>query len=116
MQKYHNRTDKKARYRPPKPDKKPLGEPTVTKLNREARAKHPSVRGRHPSVQERRALPDVLPGASAATAVGWLGSFDGYPAYSRSIGRDRIRSGSERGRPQRLWLKLRDGMEDRSGD
>ena len=39
VQKYHNRTDKKARYRPPKPDKKPLGEPTVTKLNREARAK-----------------------------------------------------------------------------
>ena len=37
VQKYNNRTDKKARYRPPNPDKKPLGEPTVTKLTREAR-------------------------------------------------------------------------------
>jgi hypothetical protein len=39
VQKYHNRTDKKARYRPLNPDKKPLGEPTVTELNREARQK-----------------------------------------------------------------------------
>ena len=39
VQKYNNRTDKKARYRPPNPDKKPLGEPTVTKLSREARDK-----------------------------------------------------------------------------
>jgi len=39
VQKYDNRTDKRARYRPPNPDKKPLGEPTVTKLNREAREK-----------------------------------------------------------------------------
>jgi hypothetical protein len=39
VQKYNNRTNKKARYRPPNPDKKPLGEPTVTKLNREAREK-----------------------------------------------------------------------------
>ena len=37
VQKYNNRTNKKARYRPPNPDKKPLGEPTVTKLTREAR-------------------------------------------------------------------------------
>jgi len=39
VQKYHNHTDKKARYRPKNPDKKPLGEPTVTKLNREQREK-----------------------------------------------------------------------------
>ena len=39
VQKYQNRTDKKARYRPPNPDKKPLGEPTVRKLNREEREK-----------------------------------------------------------------------------
>jgi hypothetical protein len=39
VQKYRNRTDKKARYRPLNPDKKPLGEPTITKLNREARQK-----------------------------------------------------------------------------
>jgi hypothetical protein len=39
VQKYHNHTDKRARYRPPNPDKKPLGDPTVTKLNREAREK-----------------------------------------------------------------------------
>ena len=39
VQKYKNRTNKKARYRPPKPDKKPLGEPIVRKLNREEREK-----------------------------------------------------------------------------
>lgn len=39
VQKYHNTTDKKARYRPKNPDKKPLGEPTVMKLNREQREK-----------------------------------------------------------------------------
>ena len=39
VQKYENRTDKRARYRPPNPDKKPLGEPNVTKLTPEARKK-----------------------------------------------------------------------------
>ena len=39
VQQYHNHTDKKARYRPPNPDKKPLGDPIITKLTREARAK-----------------------------------------------------------------------------
>jgi hypothetical protein len=39
VQKYDNRTDKRARYRPPKPDKKPLGEPNVTKLPPDAREK-----------------------------------------------------------------------------
>jgi hypothetical protein len=39
VQKYNNRTDKRARYRPPNKDKKPLGDPIVTKLNREARKK-----------------------------------------------------------------------------
>ena len=39
VQKYNNRTDKKARYRPKNPDKKPLGEPTIRKLNREEREK-----------------------------------------------------------------------------
>jgi len=33
VQKYNNHTDKKARYRPQNKDKKPLGEPTVRKLN-----------------------------------------------------------------------------------
>ena len=33
VQRYKNRTDKRARYRPKNPDKKPLGEPTVRKLN-----------------------------------------------------------------------------------
>jgi hypothetical protein len=37
VQKYNNRTDKKARYRPKNPDKKPLGEPTIRKLKREER-------------------------------------------------------------------------------
>jgi hypothetical protein len=37
VQKYSNRTDKKARYRPKNPDKTPLGEPKVRKLNREER-------------------------------------------------------------------------------
>jgi len=35
VQKYNNRASKKSRYRPKNPDKKPLGEPTVKKLNRE---------------------------------------------------------------------------------
>ena len=39
VQKYNNRTDKKSRYRPKNPDKKPLGEPTIRKLNREEREK-----------------------------------------------------------------------------
>lgn len=38
VQKYNNRTDKKARYRPKNPDKKPLGEPTIRKLNRKETA------------------------------------------------------------------------------
>ncbi len=37
VQAYQNHTDKKARYRPKNPDKKPLGEPTIRKLNREER-------------------------------------------------------------------------------
>jgi hypothetical protein len=39
VQKYNNRTNKKARYRPKNPDKKPIGEPQVTRLNREQREK-----------------------------------------------------------------------------
>ena len=39
VQKYNNRTNKKARYRPKNPDKKKLGEPTVRKMNREEREK-----------------------------------------------------------------------------
>jgi hypothetical protein len=39
VQKYNNRTDKKARYRPKNPDKKPMGEPTIRKLNCEERRK-----------------------------------------------------------------------------
>jgi hypothetical protein len=33
VQRYNNRTDKRARYRPANPDKKPLGEPTVRKIS-----------------------------------------------------------------------------------
>ena len=32
VQKYKNSTDKRSRNRPPNPDKKPLGNPTVSKL------------------------------------------------------------------------------------
>jgi len=39
VQKYNNRTDKRARYRPKNPDKKPLGEPKIRKLNRSEREK-----------------------------------------------------------------------------
>lgn len=39
VQKYNNRTDKKARYRPKNPDKKALGEPEVRKLNCQEREK-----------------------------------------------------------------------------
>lgn len=39
VQRYHNRTDKRARYRPKNPDKKPLGDPTVTKMTSEQRKK-----------------------------------------------------------------------------
>ena len=34
VQRYHNRTDKRSRYRPQNPDKKPLGEPTVNLISR----------------------------------------------------------------------------------
>lgn len=37
VQRYQNQTDKRARYRPPNPDKKPLGDPTVRKLTAEER-------------------------------------------------------------------------------
>ena len=33
VQRYNNRTDKRARYRPKNPDKKPIGAPTVRKLS-----------------------------------------------------------------------------------
>jgi hypothetical protein len=39
VQKYNNHTDKRARYRPKNPDKKPLGEPTVRQLTRDEREK-----------------------------------------------------------------------------
>jgi len=39
VQRYQNHTDKRARYRPPNPDKKPLGDPTVRKLTAEERIK-----------------------------------------------------------------------------
>jgi hypothetical protein len=37
VQRYDNQTDKRARYRPKNPDKKPLGDPTVRKMNAEER-------------------------------------------------------------------------------
>jgi hypothetical protein len=39
VQRYNNRTDKRARYRPKNPDKKPLGDPNVTKISTEQRRK-----------------------------------------------------------------------------
>ena len=39
VQRYNNRTDKRARYRPKNPDKKPLGDPTVRKMNVREREK-----------------------------------------------------------------------------
>ena len=39
VQRYDNHTDKRAHYRPKNPDKKPLGDPTVRKLNAEQRHK-----------------------------------------------------------------------------
>ena len=39
VQRYNNRTDKQARYRPKNADKKPLGDPNVTKLSTEQRRK-----------------------------------------------------------------------------
>ena len=39
VQRYHNRTDKRARYRPKNPDKKALGEPTVQKMTAAQRKK-----------------------------------------------------------------------------
>jgi hypothetical protein len=46
VQSYNNRTDKKSRYRRKKPDKKPLGEPNVRKLNRQERKKLAEVNQR----------------------------------------------------------------------
>ena len=39
VQKYQNQTDKKARYRPKNPDKKPLGDPKVRKMSLDERRK-----------------------------------------------------------------------------
>jgi len=39
VQKYNNHTDKKSRYRPKNPDKKPLGEPKLIRLSREQQEK-----------------------------------------------------------------------------
>jgi hypothetical protein len=39
IQDYKNRTDKKSRYRPANPDKKPLGDPSVRRLNAKERKK-----------------------------------------------------------------------------
>ena len=39
VQRYNNRADKRARYRPKNPDKKPLGDPTVRKMNAQEREK-----------------------------------------------------------------------------
>ncbi len=39
VQKYDNHTDKKARYRPKNPDKKPLGDPNVREMSDEERQK-----------------------------------------------------------------------------
>jgi hypothetical protein len=39
VQRYKNRTDKRSRYRPKNPDKKPLGDPTVRKLTTDERKK-----------------------------------------------------------------------------
>jgi hypothetical protein len=39
VQRYNNRTDKRARYRPKNPDIKPLGDPTIRKLTPEEKKK-----------------------------------------------------------------------------
>jgi hypothetical protein len=39
VQRYDNRTDKRSRYRPKNPDKKPLGDPTIRKMTAEERRK-----------------------------------------------------------------------------
>ena len=39
VQRYNNRTDKRARYRPRNPGIKPLGDPQIRKLTREERKK-----------------------------------------------------------------------------
>ena len=46
VQAYHHHTDQKARYRPPNPDKKPLGEPTIRKLSRKERERLKESGGR----------------------------------------------------------------------
>src|SRR5690606_20918179 len=39
VRRYHNRTDKRSRYRPQNPDKKPLGDPNVKQISTEQRRK-----------------------------------------------------------------------------
>ena len=46
VQAYRHHTDQKARYRPPNPDKKPLGDPTIRKLNRQERERLKKIRRR----------------------------------------------------------------------
>ena len=44
VQRYNNRTDKRPRYRPKNPDKKPLGDPNITKISTEQRRKLKQLR------------------------------------------------------------------------
>ena len=44
VQRYHNRTDKRARYRPKNPDIKPLGDPVIRKLTNQEREKLRKIR------------------------------------------------------------------------
>jgi hypothetical protein len=39
VQRYKNRTDKRARYRPTNPDKKSLGDPVVRQINAKQRVR-----------------------------------------------------------------------------
>lgn len=43
---YHRKSSKKARYRPPNPDKKPLGDPKIRKLNADERTKLEAIHSR----------------------------------------------------------------------
>jgi hypothetical protein len=43
---YDRKSSKRARYRPPNPDKKPLGEPAVRKLTAEERKKLSDIEGK----------------------------------------------------------------------
>ena len=62
---YQRKALKKARYRPPNPDKKPLGDPNLRKLRPDERSKTQQFDWRNPNLKSFTALPERAKQASS---------------------------------------------------